>query len=244
MLYCIVTTTQNEPMITCYHINLTYPAGTEALKDVTFKLRPGGFYFLTGPSGAGKTSLLNILSLNQQPTGGRLMMFGQDVLTLNRDVLPLLRRRIGCVYQNYQLLDHLTVAQNIALPQKIAGIEKADYMPKIEELLHWIHMEHYKDVYPNILSGGEKQRVAIARAVINNPAIILADEPTGNLDPELSKKVMHLFESLHQLGTTVLIATHDEMLLQNFNYPILGLRDGAVRELPPFEAQQESPATA
>ena len=217
-------------MITCYHINLTYPAGTEALKDITFKLRPGGFHFLTGASGAGKTSLLNILSLHQRPTGGRLIMFGKDVLSLQRDVLPLVRRRIGCVYQNYQLLDHLTVAENIALPQKISGQKPHEYMPKIEELLHWIHMEQYKDVLPPILSGGEKQRVAIARAVINNPAIIIADEPTGNLDPDLSKKVMHLFESLHQLGTTVLIATHDKLLLREFNYPVFNLKDGIIKE--------------
>lgn len=225
-------------MITCYHINHTYPAGIEALKDVTFKLRPGGFHFLTGPSGAGKTSLLNILSLHQRPTGGRLLMFGQDVLKLNRDVLPLIRRRIGCVYQNYQLLEHLTVAENIALPQKIVGMPESEYMPKIEELLHWVHMEQFKDVLPNVLSGGEKQRVAIARAVINNPAIIIADEPTGNLDPELSKKVMHLFESLHQLGTTVLIATHDQIILESFNYPVFGLHDGKIRELPALEVKE------
>jgi cell division transport system ATP-binding protein len=219
-------------MITCYHINLTYPASAQVLKDVTFKLRPGGFHFLTGASGAGKTSLLNILSLHQRPTGGRLIMYGKEVLSLQRDILPMVRRRIGCVYQNYQLLDHLTVAENIALPQKISGKNKEDYMPKIEELLHWIHMEQYKDALPPTLSGGEKQRVAIARAVINNPSIILADEPTGNLDPDLSKKVMHLFESLHQLGTTVLIATHDKSLIKEFNYPVFHLEDGIVKEKP------------
>jgi cell division transport system ATP-binding protein len=220
-------------MITCYHIRKFYE-DTEVLKDVTFKLRPGGFYFLTGPSGAGKTTLLNVLSLNMSPTSGKMVMFGQDVLSLSRDVLPIMRRRIGCVYQDYRLLSHLTVAQNIALPQKIAGVNPPDYREKVEELLHWIHLEQYRDVYPDILSGGEKQRVAIARAVINNPAIIIADEPTGNLDPELSKKMMHLFETLNQLGATVLIATHDPRLLEEFNHPILGLYDGMIRELPPL----------
>jgi cell division transport system ATP-binding protein len=222
-------------MITCYHISKTYPAGTEALKDVTFKLRPGGFYFLTGPSGAGKTTLLNVLSLNMPPSGGKMVMFGQDVLALERDVLPLMRRRIGCVYQDYRLLNHLTVAENIALPQKIAGVLPEEYNGKVEELLQWVHLDHYRDVYPSILSGGEKQRVAIARAVINNPAIIIADEPTGNLDPELSKKMMHLFEALNQLGATVLIATHDPRLLEEFNHPILGLYDGRIRELDALE---------
>jgi cell division transport system ATP-binding protein len=172
------------------------------------------------------------------PTGGRMVVFGQDVLTQSRDVLPLLRRRIGCVYQNYRLLDHLTVAENIGLPQKLAGISEVDYRTKVDELLHWIHLEHYHDVYPDILSGGEKQRVAIARAVINNPAIIIADEPTGNLDPDLSKKVMHLFESLNQLGATVLIATHDPRLLEEFNHPILGLYNGCIRELGALEVKE------
>ncbi len=218
-------------MIICDQIRHTYAEGSEILHDVTFKLRPGGFYFLTGPSGAGKTTLLNILSLNMAPTSGGLLMFGQNALALQRDVLPLLRRRIGCVYQDYRLLNHLSVFDNIALPQKIMGVEAVEYTQKVEELLHWIHMEAFRDALPPTLSGGEKQRVAIARAVINNPAIIIADEPTGNLDPELSKKVMHLFEALNRQGATVLLATHDTRLLENFNHPVLGLYQGCIREL-------------
>lgn len=225
-------------MITCYHITKSYKADHAVLKDVTFKLRPSGFYFLTGPSGAGKTTLLNILSLNMAPTGGKMVMFGQDVLTLNRDVLPIMRRRIGCVHQDYRLLSHLTVAENVGLPQKIAGVAHTEYRDKVDELLHWVHLERYRDVFPDILSGGEKQRVAIARAVINNPAIIIADEPTGNLDPELSKKMMHLFETLNKLGTTVLIATHDPRLLEEFNHPVLGLYDGRIRELDALEVKE------
>lgn len=221
-------------MIVCEHITKTYAPGVEVLRDITFSLKPGGFYFLTGPSGAGKSTLLNILTLSMEPTSGSLHMLGQDVLNLRRDLLPLLRRRIGCVYQNDRLLDHLSVEENIALPQKVMGIPAEEYRPKVAELLHWIHLEQHARTRPNILSGGERQRVAIARAVINNPAILIADEPTGNLDPELSKKVMHLFESLNRQGATVLLATHDTRLLESFNYPILGLHDGHIRALSPL----------
>lgn len=226
-------------MITCEHLRLIYPEGTEALRDVSFTLRHGGFYFLTGPSGSGKTSLLNLLSLTMAPSSGKLVMFGQDVAALDRSVLPLMRRRLGCVYQNYRLLDHLTVAENIALPQKIMGVSEADYMRKVDELLQWIHMERYRNTYPHILSGGEKQRVAIARAVINNPSVIIADEPTGNLDPDLSKKVMKLLEALNKQGATILIATHDIGLLESFNHPILGLYDGEIRSLDALELEEE-----
>lgn len=215
-------------MIDCQNISQIYSNNIEVLKNVTFTLKPGGFYFLTGASGAGKTTLLNILSLNMKPTNGKLFMFGQDALALNREVLPLLRRRIGCVYQNYRLMDHLTIAENIALPQKVMGMLQEDYREKVDELLSWIQLDHMRSHYPNILSGGEKQRVAIARAVVNNPAIIIADEPTGNLDPELSKKVMRLFEALNHQGATILIATHDTRLLAEFNYPVLSLKNGEI----------------
>ena len=193
------------------------------------ELSAGGFYFLTGPSGAGKTTLLNILSLHIAPSSGTLTMFRQNVTALPRHMLPVLRRHIGCVYQNFRLFDHLSVAENIALPQKLMGIEQARYRSKVEELLHWIHMESFQDASPSALSGGEKQRVAIARAVINNPSLIVADEPTGNLDPALSKKVMHLFEALNRQGATILIATHDTQLLENFPHPVMELRHGTVR---------------
>jgi cell division transport system ATP-binding protein len=218
-------------MIICQNISQTYAKNIEVLKDVSFALKPNGFYFLTGASGAGKTTLLKILSLNMKPINGKLFMFGQDALSLNRDVLPLLRRRIGCVYQNYRLLDHLTIAENIALPQKVMGVPAEEYQAKVDELLAWIQLDHMRDYYPHVLSGGEKQRVAIARAVVNNPAIIIADEPTGNLDPELSKKVMRLFEALNQQGSTVLVATHDPRLLEEFKYPVLSLQNGEIKEL-------------
>ncbi len=219
-------------MINCQNISQTYGKDIQVLKEVSFSLKTGGFYFLTGASGAGKTTLLKILSLNMQPSSGKLLMFGQDVLSLDRQVLPLLRRRIGCVYQNYRLMDHLSIAENIALPQKVMGVPKDEYSQKVDELLMWIELDKVKHSHPHILSGGEKQRVAIARAVVNNPALIIADEPTGNLDPELSKKVMRLFEALHQQGATVLIATHDPRLLESFNYPVLSLRGGVIAQTP------------
>ncbi|TAE83275.1 MAG: ATP-binding cassette domain-containing protein [Alphaproteobacteria bacterium] len=217
-------------MITCQHVFKSYASHQPILRDVNFSLRAGGYYLLTGRSGAGKSTLLNILSLNMLPSQGDVFMFGQNVAHLGRDVLPLVRRRIGCVYQNYRLFNHLTVAENIALPQKVMGVSPREYRRKTEELLHWVHLEHHRDSLPVMLSGGEKQRVAIARAVINNPSIILADEPTGNLDPELSKKVMYLFDVLNQQGATVFIATHDPRLMEQSKHHILEIADGQVHE--------------
>ncbi|NET71270.1 MAG: ATP-binding cassette domain-containing protein [Sphaerospermopsis sp. SIO1G2] len=215
-------------MIICKNIRQTFAINTHTLVDVNLELRAGGFYFLTGPSGAGKTTLLNILSLTMAPSAGTLMMFGQNVLSVERHMLPVFRRRIGCVYQDYRLLNHLSVFDNIALPQKITGMPEEEYIHKTEELLDWIHMRRFRDAFPETLSGGEKQRVAIARAVINNPAVIIADEPTGNLDPQLSNKVMHLFEALNRQGATVLIATHDTHLLDHFDHTVLTLEQGKI----------------
>lgn len=157
-------------------------------------------------------------------------MDGKDVINVPHSELPKLRRKIGSVVQDFQLLDHLTVAENIALPQKIMRIDQDEIDAKVDQLLGWIEMTEFKDVKPKLLSGGQKQRVAIARAVINNPPLLLCDEPTGNLDPALRKRFMYLFESLNDLGTTVIFATHDEELIREFNYPVLTLKDGVVKE--------------
>lgn len=217
-------------MITCYNLTLEYTPGRKVLKDVSLKIAKGGFYFLTGASGAGKSTFLNILSLNIRPSSGKLLMDGKDVINVPHSELPKLRRKIGSVVQDFQLLDHLTVAENIALPQKIMGIAQDEIDAKVEQLLGWIEMSEFRDVKPKLLSGGQKQRVAIARAVINNPPLLLCDEPTGNLDPALRKRFMYLFESLNDLGTTVIFATHDEELIREFDYPILSLKDGVVKE--------------
>jgi cell division transport system ATP-binding protein len=215
-------------MITCYNLSLEYTPGKPVLHDVTLKIPRGSFHFLTGASGAGKSSLLNVLALTIKPTEGTLSLFGHDIMKTRRDDLPPLRRQIGSVVQDFALLDHLTVEENIALPQKIMGVPHKEIMQKVTELLEWIDLAEYRHDKPNILSGGQKQRVAIARAVINNPPLLLADEPTGNLDPALSKRFMYLFETLNKLGSTVIFATHDQTLVNAFSYPVLHLENGEV----------------
>ena len=155
-------------------------------------------------------------------------MFGKNPMSLPRHQLPLLRRNIGLVSQDFRLLNHLTVAENVALPLKIAGEDEAEITSKVNQMLEWIGLSDYRDVKPEILSGGEKQRVAISRAVITNPALLLADEPTGSLDPTLSERLILLFEALRNMGTTILIATHEESLISKFNHPVLHLEKGGL----------------
>jgi cell division transport system ATP-binding protein len=213
-------------MIRCQQIGLEYVTGKPVLRQLSLHLEPGSFTFIAGASGAGKSSLLSMLALSQKPTSGTLELFGEDVTDLTRESLPLMRRKIGTVFQDFQLLNHLTVAQNVALPLKISGEPAEEIEEKVTELLAWIGLDGYADIRPPLLSGGQKQRVAIARAVINKPLLILADEPTGNLDHELSMKLMYLFTSLNKIGTTIVFATHDESLMASFDYPVLYLRDG------------------
>ena len=213
-------------MIRCQQIGLEYVIGKPVLRQLSLHLEPGSFTFIAGASGAGKSSLLSMLALSQKPTSGTLELFGEDVTELTRESLPLMRRKIGTVFQDFQLLNHLTVAQNVALPLKISGEPTEEIEEKVTELLAWIGLDGYADIRPPLLSGGQKQRVAIARAVINKPLLILADEPTGNLDHDLSMKLMYLFTSLNKIGTTIVFATHDESLMASFDYPVLYLRDG------------------
>lgn len=213
-------------MIRCNNITLEYVAGKPVLRHVNLHLEAGSFTFVSGASGAGKSSLLSMLSLSLQPSSGSLQLFGTDVTNLTREQLPAARRKIGTVFQDFQLLNHLTVAENVALPLKIIGESHEEIHAKVKELIGWIGLEGFADVRPPLLSGGQKQRVAIARAVINKPLLILADEPTGNLDHELSMKLMYLFRSLNKVGTTIVFATHDAALLEAFEYPTIYLRDG------------------
>ena len=213
-------------MIRCQNMSFEYVEGKPVLRNMNLHLEPGSFTFIAGASGAGKSSLLSLLALSLKPTDGSLFLFGQDATDLTREDLPFARRKIGTVFQDYQLLNHLTVAENVALPLKIIGESPDEITEKVTELLAWIGLDSYADVRPSMLSGGQKQRVAIARAVINKPLLILADEPTGNLDHELSMKLMYLFRSLNKVGTTIVFATHDESLMQAFQYPTLYLRDG------------------
>lgn len=213
-------------MVRFENVGLRYGHGPEVLKDLNFRLEQGGLRFLTGPSGAGKTSLLRLLFLSQRATRGSIRLFGQDVARLNRNQLPLLRRRIGVVFQEFRLLDHLTTYENVALPLRVQGRKEAIYRTDVMDLLSWVGLADKAHVHPATLSGGEQQRAAIARAVIAKPELLLADEPTGNVDPALARRLMHLFIELNRLGTTVLIATHDLKLVQKSKAEVLHLEGG------------------
>jgi len=213
-------------MVRFEDIALHYGDGPAVLRDITFELDPGSFHFVVGPSGAGKSSLLRLLYLAQLPTRGRMMLFGRDTATLDRDERALARRRMGMVFQNFRLLDHLTALENVALPLRIAGHREPEVDRHVTELLTWVGLAEHLQAYPPTLSGGQQQRVAIARAVIARPALLLADEPTGNLDDRIAVRLLYLLEELNKLGTTVIIATHNENLVARFQHPVLKLRDG------------------
>ena len=195
------------------HVGLRYGQSPETLSDISFALAKGGFYFLTGPSGAGKTSLLKLLYLAQRPSRGVIRLFGDDMVTMARDRLPAYRRRIGVVFQDVRLIPHLSISDNIALPLRVGGMADADIAQPVDEILHWVGLGDRADALPATLSGGEQQRVAIARAVISRPDLLVADEPTGNVDPDMAARLLRLFDALNQLGTTVIVATHDLQLL-------------------------------
>jgi cell division transport system ATP-binding protein len=208
------------------NVGLRYGTGTETLSDVSFSLGQGGFYFLTGPSGAGKTSLLRLLYLAQRPSRGMIRLFGEDMGSMERDRLPLYRRRIGVVFQDFRLIPHLSAFDNIALPLRVAGVDERDIEKPVDEMLAWVGLSDRASARPATLSGGEQQRVAIARAVIGRPDILVADEPTGNVDPEMAARLLYLFDSLNKLGTTVVVATHDLHLLSRISTATMMHLDG------------------
>jgi len=208
------------------NVGLRYGLGSEVLRDLTFRIEPHSFQFLTGPSGAGKTSLLRLLFLSLKPTRGLITLFDQDIATLDKDALASLRRRIGIVFQDFRLLDHLTTFENVALPLRVAGQREASYREQVSELLHWVGLGERIWALPPVLSGGEKQRAAIARAVIARPQLLLADEPTGNVDPSLAQRLLRLFIELNKSGTSVLIATHDIALMDQYDARRLVLHEG------------------
>jgi cell division transport system ATP-binding protein len=236
------------------NVGLRYGTDREVLSNLSFTLYPGRFYFLTGASGAGKTSLLRLLYLAQRPSRGAIRMFGADAITLPRERLPILRRRIGVVFQDFRLVSHLSAFDNVALPLRVAGASERDLRRPVTDMLEWVGLADRMDAPPASLSGGEQQRVAIARAVIAQPAVLVADEPTGNVDPDMALKLLRLFEALNGLGTTVVVATHDVQLLQKvpdslimrLNKGQLSDPTGALRFPPrkaPAGAQAERPAS-
>ncbi len=216
-------------MIRLNNIALRYDTGPEILTEIDFHLRPGSFHFLTGPSGAGKSSLLRLLFMSIHPTRGQIHLFNQDVSHISTQQRAQLRRRIGIVFQDFRLLDHLTTWENVALPLRVVGRRVSDYREDVTDLLQWVGLGHRMHAYPSVLSGGEKQRAAIARAVIGKPELLLADEPTGNVDPQMARRLLRLFVELNRLGTSVLIATHDHQLMRQFKAPRLELHEGHVR---------------
>lgn len=207
-------------------VSMRYGREPETLKDLSFSLPQGSFHFVTGPSGAGKTSLLKLIYLAAQPSKGLLHLFGQDVDQAGPDIRPHLRRRIGVVFQEFRLLDHMSAFDNAAVPLRIAGRRPDTYRQDVAELLTWVGLKDRMHALPPTLAGGEKQRLAIARAVVGRPDILLADEPTGNVDHAMGLRILRLFLELNRLGATVLIATHDQDLVARSGMPVLHLEDG------------------
>ncbi len=213
-------------MIRFENVGLRYGVGPEILRDLSFEIEPRSFQFLTGPSGAGKTTLIRLIFLSMKPTRGLITVFDRDAASLTKSDLPAVRRRIGVVFQDFRLLDHLTTYENVALPLRVQGKDEASYRGEVVELLRWVGLGEHMHVLPPVLSGGEKQRAAIARALIARPELLLADEPTGNVDPPLARRLLRLFIELNRLGTSVVIATHDFSLMDQLDVRRLVLADG------------------
>lgn len=233
----------DEPsIIELQDVHLTYDGAREVLRGTSFSLRAGDFRFLTGPSGAGKTSLLKLIYAAHFSTSGRVEVFGQDLSQTVASALPNLRRRVGVVFQEFRLLDHLTAFENVALPMRVLGQPQNSYRDDVIELLTWVGLGHRIDATPTVLSGGEKQRVALARALVAKPDLILADEPTGNVDPVMGEKIMRLLLELNRLGTAVIVATHDLNLVRGLKQPILRLKDGVTTLHGPMPAEADASA--
>ena len=208
------------------NVGMRYGLGPEVLHDVSFGLKAGSFHFLTGVSGAGKSSLLKMIYLAHRPSRGLIHLFGNDTATMGRREMPSVRRRIGVVFQDFRLIEHLSAVENVALPLRVAGAREDTVREHVADLLRWVGLEDQLDQRPSTLSGGQQQRVAIARAVITRPELLLADEPTGNVDDDIAMRLLYLLEELNKIGTTVVIATHNEALVSKFDHPRLELTGG------------------
>ncbi len=213
-----------------YHVSKSYMAGQYALHDVSLEVRKGEFVFLTGPSGAGKTTLLELIFAAEQPSLGQILVLGRNVARLGAGAVPALRRRVGVVFQDFKLLQDRTVEENVRLALDVVGTPRREARSRVFQMLKSVGLQHRRFHHPLSLSGGEQQRVALARALVNEPEILLADEPTGNLDPELTIEIMDLIVATATRGTTVLVATHDHSLIDRYGKRVLRLEAGRIAE--------------
>ena len=213
-------------MVRFENVGMRYSLGPEVLRDVTFVLEAGSFTFLTGLSGAGKTTLLKLINMTQPPSRGLVTLFGRDLSITKRSEYPALRRRIGVVFQEFRLIEHLSALDNVALPLRIAGQSEGRVQDHVIDLLNWVGLADHVHALPRQLSGGQQQRLAIARAVISQPSLLIADEPTGNVDDAIALRLLYLFEELNRRGTTVVIATHNQALIDRFGHPVLHIEGG------------------
>ncbi len=223
------------------NVGIRYGLGSEILHDISFAVEEGAFLYLTGVSGAGKTSLLRLLYLAHRPHRGLVYMFGHDTANLRRRQFPEFRRKIGVVFQDFRLLNHLSAFDNIALPLRLRGTSEDRIKKNVTELMEWVELIEKRNAFPLTLSGGQQQRVAIARAIITNPKLLLADEPTGNVDDAIAKKLLYLFEQLNRNGTSVIIATHNQRLLSEHPHDMLMLQQGSVRVMQRQKNGQQQP---
>ena len=218
-------------MIEAHHVSKAYGRGVYALRDLTMRVDKGEFVFLTGPSGAGKSTLLRLLVRQDVPSEGELIVGGRNLATLNTRQVQAYRRSLGFVFQDFKLLPDKTVLENVAFVPRVLGMALPQQQRRTFQVLKWVGLQHRMAAYPRELSGGEQQRIAIARARVNDPVVILADEPTGNLDPDLSLEIMNLFREINARGTTVVVATHDRELIRRVGRRALTLDHGQITEI-------------
>lgn len=218
-------------MIELYHVYKSYQKGQETLHDVNLHIDKGEFVFLTGPSGAGKTTLLRLLFKAEEPTSGQILINRTNLSRLSPFSVPYLRRNIGVVFQDFKLIPNRTIFENVAVSLEVLGLPRKDVEQRVFQILRDVGLQHKAWQHPRSLSGGEQQRAALARAIVGDPTILLADEPTGNLDPEMSQEIMDMLLAFNQRGATIVVATHDFSLMSRYHFRVLALERGRVREV-------------